>query len=326
MLGLSRRRIRPVEAPLRAEILSIERLEERARVLAASFTLTRDPRRGDRPFFHRVGDNARVLREAYRLLAGDVHSGAFLAPAAEWLLDNFHLIEAEIRRVRHDLPRAYYRSLPKLASRELAGVARTYAMALEVVRHTDGRLDRSLLVRFVGAYQSVAPLTIGELWAWPSMLKLALIENLRRLAEETLRSRHARLLANGYLDGLNGGDGTRPAPPLPDAPETAYMVQLLQRLREYGPAAAPVWSAVETRLGAQNLTAEDVIRTEHQRLATGQVSVANAITSLRVCSTLDWSQYFETVSRVEQVLQRDPAGVYGTMDFLSRDRYRQAVE
>ena len=268
------------------------------------------------------------MREAYRILAGDVHSGAFLAPAAEWLLDNFHLIEAEVRRVRHDLPREYYRSLPKLAAREMAGVARTYAMALEVVRHTDGRLDRPLLVRLVDAYQSVAPLTIGELWAWPSMLKLALIESLRRLAEETLRSRHARLLANGYLEGLGtGGENGNAAPAaLPDVLETAYVVQLLQRLREYGPVAAPVWSAVEARLAAQNLSAEDAIRAEHQRLATGQVSVANAVTSLRVCSTLDWSQYFEAVSRVEQVLQRDPAGVYGAMDFLSRDRYRQAVE
>jgi cyclic beta-1,2-glucan synthetase len=173
------------EPPLRAELLSIERLEERARALAAGFTLARDPRRRASPLFFRLEDNARVLREAYRVLAGDVHRGEFVPPAAEWLLDNFHLVEGEIRGVRHAVPRQYYLDLPKLAPREMAGIARVYAMAVEPVRHTDGLLERTQLIRFMTAYQSVAPLTIGELWAWPSMLKLALIENLRRLADET---------------------------------------------------------------------------------------------------------------------------------------------
>jgi cyclic beta-1,2-glucan synthetase len=305
--------------------LSIERLEERARVLAASFTLARDTLGRARPFYARLDDNARVLRDAYGILAGDVHRGEFLSPAAEWHLDNFHLIESEFRGVRHDLPREYYRSLPKLAPRELAGMARIYAMALELIRHTDGRLDRVQLVRFMAAYQTVAPLTIGELWAWPSMLKLALIENLRRLAEETLEAREARLEADRYLDQIAGATAGAMGS-LPATLQTAYIVRLLQRMREYGPLVAPVRAAVEERLTAQGMTAEDVIRAEHQAQATGQVSVGNAITSLRLCSAMDWAVYFESVSQVEQVLRRDPAAAYGQMDFQSRDRYRQAVE
>ncbi|MBP2647910.1 MAG: glycosyltransferase 36, partial [Gemmatimonadetes bacterium] len=311
------------ESPLRAELLSIERLEERARGLAASFTLARARDDTGHQFFGRVDENARVLRDAYRILADDVHRGEFLSPAAEWLLDNFHLIESEIRGVQHDLPRRYYRELPKLAPREMAGMARIYAMALELIRHTDGRLDRVQLVRFVSAYQTVAPLTIGELWAWPSMLKLALIENLRRLAEETLEGRASRLQADRYLDQIVGAGA---AGPLPQQLETAFVVRLLQRMREYGPLVSPVRAEVEARLTGQGMAAEDVIRTEHQSQAMGQVSVGNAITSLRFCSSLDWTLYFESVSLVEQVLQRDPAAVYGAMDFQSRDRYRQAVE
>src|SRR2546430_5844176 len=161
------------------------------------------------------------------------------------------------------------------------------------------------------------------------MVKLALIENLRRLADEALQGRDARLTADGYLAQIGGAEDAAPLPSLPSLPEvldTAYVVRLLQRMREYGPLVAPVRAAVEERLAAQGMTAEDSIRTEHQRQAAGQVSVANAITSLRLCSTLDWMRYFENVSLTEQVLQRDPAGVYGSMDFLSRDRYRQAVE
>jgi cyclic beta-1,2-glucan synthetase len=320
------RRRRKVEAPLRAELLSIERLEERAKALAASFTLARNPRRKARSFFSRLDDNARVLREAYRTCSDDVHRGAFVPPAAEWLLDNFHIIEGVIRDTRHDLPLQYYLQLPKLASREMAGIPRIYAMALELIRHTDGRLERQQLARFVTAYQTVAPLTIGELWAWPSMLKLALIESLRRLADETLRGRDARLNADDYLARIGDADEPLPLASLPEVLETAYVVRLLQRMREYGPLVSPVRAAVEERLAAQGMTAEDAIRTEYQAQAAAQVSFGNGITSLRLCATLDWTQYFESVSLIEQVLQRDPAGVYGRMDFQSRDRYRQAVE
>ncbi len=294
-------------------------------MLAASFTLARETHAPHRAFFRRLEENARIVRKAYRLLADDVRRGEFVPPAAEWLLDNYHLIESESRVIRHDLPPAYQRQLPRLAARQYAGAGRAYTMAIELVRHTDGRLDRSLLTRFMTAYQTVAPLTIGELWAWPIMLKVALLENLRRLAEETLAGREARMEANRFLDRMTGtGDG-RPEV-IPEVLETAWVAQVLQRLREYGPAAAGVRAAIESRLAARDLTVEEVIRAEHQVLAAGQVSVANAITSLRFCATLDWSQYIESVSLVEQVLQRDPAAVYGRMDFLSRDRYRQAVE
>jgi cyclic beta-1,2-glucan synthetase len=313
------------DKPLRDELLSIERLEERARALAARFTLDPNPRRTSRNVLPRFDDNARVLREAYLSMADDVHRGEFVTPAAEWLLDNFHLVASEVLDVRRNLPPGYYRELPKLALRELAGDARVYALAVELIRHSDSRLDRQQLVRFMNSYQAVAPLTIGELWAWPSMLKLALIENLRRLAEETLEAREAVRAADAYVARIDGaGEGTLPSFPRPF--HTAFIVQLLQRLREYGPRLSTVRAAVDTHLTAQQMTSEDAIRSEHQRQAAAQVSVANAITSLRLCSTLDWSQYFEAVSLIEQVLQRDPAGAYSGMDFLSRDRYRQAVE
>ena len=312
------------EKPFRDELLSVERLDERARSLAARFTV--DPsRRAARSVLPRFDDNVRVLREAYRTLAGDVHRGEFVTAAAEWVLDNYHLVAAEIRDVRQNLPRGYYRELPKLAAREQAGNARVYALAVELIRHSDSRLDRTQLVRWLDAFQTVAPLTIGELWAWPSMLKLALVENLRRLADETLAARAARRAADTYVEGIDVA-GKRVPPPLPSALHPAIVVQLLRRVREYGPRLAAVRNSLDAHLAAQRATAEEAIRGEHQREAAAQVSVANVVTSLRLCSTLDWTRYVEAVSLVERVLQRDPAGVHGRMDFLSRDRYRQAVE
>jgi cyclic beta-1,2-glucan synthetase len=330
VVGELLRRLRPRPAarhdrPFRDQLLSIERLEERALALGASFTVDPSPRRRGRNIFPRFDDNARALREAYRVLAHDVRTGQFVTTAAEWLLDNFHLVTAEIADIRRHLPRTYYRQLPTLASREHGGYARIYAMAVELVRHSDSRIDRHQLLVFLNSYQRVAPLTMGELWAWPSMLKLALIENLRRLADETLEARRARLAAGAHVSAIESGAQPVSAP-LPATLHIAYVVELLHRLREYGVRLSPIRAAVEDHLASRQTTAEDAIRGEHQRQAADQVSVANAVTSLRLCATLDWRQYVEAVSLVEQVLQRDPAGAYARMDFLSRDRQRRAVE
>ncbi|MGQ0548110.1 MAG: GH36-type glycosyl hydrolase domain-containing protein, partial [Armatimonadota bacterium] len=312
--------------PFRGELLSVEGLEALARDLAARFTLARSTRRGVRRFLSRLEENARVLRETYRTLAADVRRSVPVMPAAEWLLDNFHLIEGQIADTHRNLPPKYYLELPKLASPRLDGMARVYAMALELIRHSDGRLDVQRLTRFVSSYQTVAPLTIGELWAWPTMLKVALIENLRRLSEELLESRAARLEANAHFARLEAAPAEPASVELPVKLPPAFVVQFLERLREYGPRAGHLREALEERLASLGMSSEDAIRAEHQKQATCQVSFGNSVTSLRLCATLDWSRYFEQVSLVEQVLQRDPAGVYGKMDFASRDRYRQAVE
>ncbi len=267
--------------------------------------------------------SVRVLATGYHDLADDVHRGVAVPPAAEWLLDNFHLIESEARAVRRDLPVRYYRTLPKLAAGELAGRARIHALALDLIRHGDGRVDEERLTRFFHAFQVVAPLTIGELWALPSMLKLGLLENLRLLVAWILAGRRARQEADRALARLESGD---PAGRLPDPIPSAFVAQLRQRMREYGPSVSPLAAAVEQALAAGGTTPEDAVRFEHQRQATDQVSIANTVGSLRFCAALDWSRFVEQVSPVEEILRRDPAGVYPRMDFASRDRYRHAVE
>jgi cyclic beta-1,2-glucan synthetase len=307
--------------PSTEAILSVEKLEERARSLAASQAGVR--RRFVRPaHMRRLEADVERLRLAYRLIAEDVHEGRPIAPAAEWVLDNFHLIEAEARNVQRDLPRTYYRQLPRLASDER--LSRAEALAEDLLAHSDARLDADRLTRFLSAYQHIAPLTIGELWAWPSALKLALVAALRSTADGIVSARRARARAAAVLARLDAGDEP---PPLPGATlDAPFVVHLVQHLREYGARASSLRIQLDERLRAQGLTIEDLIRGETQRQAREQVSVANAVTSLRLTATLDWSALVERVSLVEQVLQRDPAGVYGRMDFLSRDRYRQAVE
>src|SRR5689334_23286807 len=152
------------EKSIRAELFGAERLEQHAESLAAAQTVTAKPTTG-RSLTARLRDNESVLLEAYRATADAVDTGRAIMPAAEWLLDNYHLVEEQIREIRDDLPPGYYRQLPKLATGPFAGYPRVFGLAWAFVAHTDSHLDPASLQRFVAAYQCVQPLTIGELWA-----------------------------------------------------------------------------------------------------------------------------------------------------------------
>ena len=159
------------EPPLRSDLYSIDQLERHAQLIAAAHQLSTE-RNADK-LLSRLAENERVLVDTYDLIAAAVARNRRIAPAAEWLLDNFYLIEEQIRSTRRLLPRSYCGELPRLASGSAANYPRTYGIALELIAHTDGRVDAAGLNGFITAYQSVVSLTLGELWALPLMLRLA---------------------------------------------------------------------------------------------------------------------------------------------------------
>ena len=320
-----------LEDPIRAELFGIERLEQHAESLAAAQRVMRQSGRGRR-LLARVDHNGRVLRESYRVIANAIREERAITPAAEWLVDNFHVVDEQLREIRDDLPPGYYRELPKLIDGPLAGYPRVYGIAWAFVAHTDSRLDPESLRRFVRAYQHVQPLTMGELWAVAITLRVVLVENLRRLAESIVRGRAARQEADGLADELLGvgadgavvptamGLGRFESDPL----VTAFAVQLVQRLREQDRAVTPALLWLDQRLEAQGTTSDDIVRVEHQRQAAMNVTVRNVVMSMSLMSALDWTEFFESVSLVDEVLQAGPN--YAAMDFATRDGYRHAVE
>jgi cyclic beta-1,2-glucan glucanotransferase len=305
------------------ELLGIELLEEHARRLAALLSLARRHRGSGRVHLRRLNEDARALREVYTALADDARRED-VSPAAEWLLDNFHMISAAARDIHHDLPVSFFRRLPQIATDEFAGLPRVYALALELIRCSTGNLDAQRLHRFITAFQSITPLTIGELWAWPSALKLGLVEHLRVRADILAETREYQRAADRLASALETGSVVTARFPQEIPP--AFVTRLLQRSREYGATATALRRELEAALAARGLTVEDAIRAEGRHQAAEQATMASLIGSLRLISSFDWSEFFESVSLVEQVLQRDPAGVYSRMDFRSRDRYRHAVE
>src|SRR5918998_859855 len=322
------------EEPIRDELYSVERLEQYAAALAAEHRVYAGRRRGRRllPGLER---NGRLLVAAYRALAEAVRGEHTISPAAEWLVDNFHIVEEQLREIREDLPEAYYYELPKLSAGELADYPRIYAVALALIAHTDSRLDAETLRRFVRAYQQATTLTIGELWAVAITLRLALVENLCRLATRIVAAREARDEADALADQLLEAVGRQPESLTPllagrlgkrEDLDRAFVVQLTQRLRDQDPALMPVFDSLERRMREGGLSTEQAVHLEHQRQGAAQGTVGNIITSMRLLSTLDWRDFFESVSLVDPLLGEDPAGVYARMNFQTRDRYRHAVE
>ncbi len=321
-------RIRPtLGAPF-----SHDQLEAHAVALAAAHRVALDPSRG-KPLLPRLDKSADRLEQSYRFLSSIARTDPQPVGSEDWLRDNYHVVQDQIREIRQDLPRKYYIELPKLADGAFAGYPRVYLIARELVTHTAGRLDLDTIIDFVTAYQTVAPLSIGEIWAIPIMLRLALVEELRRLADGILAARLSREHARRWETMSAGDDPGEKIETLLQAERqanrrlsAAFVVELLQWLRDQPSSAGPVWMALQNALEGQGDTADELLRSEHQREAADQLATGNIITSMRLLSSSDWPVFFDRVSLVEKVLREDPAAAYAEMDFATRDRYRHSIE
>ena len=316
-------------APVREELFGIERLEQHARSLAAAQQVSANPPRV--PSLHsRLRGNATELLLAYRAGAAEVAAGRRVVPAAEWLLDNYHVVEAQVREIRTDLPPGYYRQLPKLADGPLAGYPRVFGLAWAFVAHTDSHFDPAVLRRFIAAYQEVQPLDISELWAVAITLRIVLVENLRRLADQITAGRAARADAQRLADrllapgeayaALDRDIATRASGPVSEL----FAAQLAKRLRDQDPRTTPALQWLDDRLRSQDTDADQAILHAQQRQGASNVSVRNVITSMRLMSDIDWADLFESTSLVDARLRA--ASAFAEMDFPTRNRYRTAIE
>ncbi len=321
------------QALLRSELFSADQMEQHGKVLAQTHRLGASGLR-DR-LLKRLDENQVFLVGTCGILTQAVKAKLPIAPAGEWLLDNFYLIEDQIRTARNHLPRGYSRQLPRLGQGPSRDLPRVYDLALEAISHGDGRVDAETLGRFIAAYQTVTPLKLGELWAIPIMLRLALIENLRRVSA---RITTARLYVNLAQDWANQmtetaesdpkslivviADMARSNPPM----VSSFVAELARRLQGHGPTLAMPLTWVEQRLAESSQTIEQLVLSENQQQAADQVSIANTIGSMRFLGATDWRIFVETMSVVERALLRDCDGVYGRMDFATRDGYRHVID
>jgi cyclic beta-1,2-glucan synthetase len=316
--------------PVAAEIFSVERLEHHAEDLARTQEVSRTQTAGI-SLRGRLRSNASGLGAAFHALLAGIRRGRPITPAAEWLVDNYYIVDEHIRAVRRDLPAGFYKQLPKLSNGPLRGYPRVYGLAWAIVAHSDNRFELDTLVRFCRAYQRIQPLTIGELWAIAITLRVVLIENLSRLAGGIVSRMLLRERADTLADKWLLDDDKQAAPNaaamrlveeqgLPNA----FGAQLFQRLRDHDPASTPALAWLYRAFAARNTTADDIVHSEHQRQGAVNLSVRNIITSLRLISSVDWAKFFESISLVDALLRERSS--FAAFDFATRDLYRHAIE
>jgi cyclic beta-1,2-glucan synthetase len=277
----------------------------------------------------RIRENGEKIQAVYRSTNEAQARGDTITPAAQWLLDNNYMVEEAVYQIKRDLPKRYYRQLPTIALPGGVTAPRVLVLAWLYVAHTDSAVSADGFAAIVEGYQSVEPLKIGEIWALPPMLRFVLVENLRRLALRVERARDMRRMANALADRL-----------LVEAPEeehrdmlagygrhardTTFATQLLYRLRDGSRSAGKALTWLEGELENSGSDAEEIILGEHQTLSAGNVTTGNIVRGLRVSNDVDWTEWFERVSRVDKLFRERTD--FAQLDFQSRDQYRTAVE
>ncbi|MHB1157633.1 MAG: GH36-type glycosyl hydrolase domain-containing protein [Phycisphaerales bacterium] len=321
------------DSPHAGELFGTDQLARHAQHVAESHTVGEAA--GPELLLPKLRDDDRVIRETCKLLSDALARNLRLVPAAEWLLDNAYLIEEQIVLARQHLPRDYSLELPHLLQGPRAGIPRVYDIAVELISHTDGRFDENDLSHFLAAYQQVTVLRLGELWAVPIMVRLALVNSIRHVAHRLARNRRQRDLAcrwaRRFID-LARNDPKKLIVALADLvtanlPLTRpFVSELTIRLQGQHPSLGLVIQWLEHELADQGRGIEQVLHSESQAAASDQASIANSITGLRSVSSVDWAKFVETHSAVHAALRDDPAAVYAQMDFHTRDAYRHVIE
>lgn len=314
-------------AIIRAELFSEDQMSRHALSLASSQVVVRRARPVT-TLLTRVELNRVSLVHSYDATVADIGAELPITPAAEWLVDNFHVVEEQIRLIRKDLPWGYFRLLPKLGPGFLEGHPRIFGVVWAYVAHTDSNLDADQLGRFVSVYESRQALSLGELWAVPIHLRIVLIENLRRVSELVVAASRDRQRADLVADRLLGmaGEAVPLAVALPHQDTVGvsrpFVVQLIRRLTEHRVEDASVW--VERVVRERGWDVAELVQGEHRRQAAATVTMRNIFRSLRLLTDVNWEDWLESVSLIEEELRTSSA--YPASDFGTRNLCRSAIE
>ncbi len=321
--------------PILSELFNLEQLARYAKALASKHEIGTGL--GQDQLLPKLAENERILIHCYEQLNAAVCGGRGVSPAGEWLLDNFHAIEEQIRTARRHLPIGYSRELPHLVGSGLytSGIPRIYDIALAIIAHSDGRVDSENTTAFVDAYQMVTPLTLGEFWALPIMLRLALIGNLRRVAARVVVGLSDRNRAIHWQEQLfqtvendpknlivTVADMARTNPPM----SNSFVAELARTMHGHSPSFDIAITWLENQLSVTGRTTLHCVQLEVQQQAANQLSVSDSIGGLRFLGAMDWREFVESLGFVDKHLTRDPANIYSLMDFATRDQYRHVIE
>lgn len=283
----------------------------------------------------RMNENFKVILSVYKDLNEDVQKKHMVPLVAEWLLDNFYIIEEQVKEIRRDLDKRTYFRLPVLRSGLLKGEPRIFAIALELVAHTDGQIEEKTLLHYLQAYQSEDVLLDREIWAVPLVIRIALIENVRNICDHIISTKSQWDRADKIFDKWLENDGEdgeqflrlfRSSLKKTYEDNSSFVEHLVDELRKSGRSYVEVLRTMDETLIKMGTTSEEISQKEHCSQSSDTFTMGNCITSLRYFSSMDWTDLFDSASFVNQILKQDPDGTYSRMDLATRNYYRSKIE
>lgn len=306
-----------IETSGKQELFSSEQMKLHGRVLAQSHRILEKSE--NERLLSRLDENEIIILKSRKILVESIREKKFISPAAEWLLDNFYLIEEQFLNARKHLPKGYSTSLPHLASGYSSGKPRVYDIALDIISHSDGRIDISSLTQFIESYQSHTILSLGELWAIPIMLRLAVLENLRRLSIVVALEMIDQNLADYWAFRLWETAKQEPENLVLILSELAkskplftksFVAQFIKMVKGKGKILVLALNWIEQQLFRDSFDSDHLVQKNNQSQASDQVAVSNSISTLRLLGSTDWNLFVEGLSVVERIMKNDPSGIY----------------
>ena len=317
-------------------LIDEEQLGKHLQKIASNYNIVNKSDKSTYPIPHML-ENFKVIQKVYNILNEHVKLGISIHPAGEWLLDNLYIIEQTVKQIEKELTLKKYTNFVGIANGQYKGFARVYVLAGEIVAYTDNKIEREQIERCLEEYQTKKTLSMEEIWNIGIFLQLAIIENIREIAEKIYNVQMQKYRAENIVERLvenkeksdlkfkNSTINKAAKNSFSEIkyPFVEYMSYILKR---YGKKGYCYLKALEETVEMAGTTVSDVIKKEHFDIALRKVSIGNSITSIKKIQRINFLEIFEKINGVESILRLDPANVYDKMDSNTKDYYRNTIK
>jgi cyclic beta-1,2-glucan synthetase len=319
---------------LKYTIFSQNQLDQYAELLGKKYKI--DIKQKSSPLRAELFRNKKSLKKAYFYFAESDDKNEPIASGSEWLVDNFPLLEQQIKTSEDFLLEKLDEKLPKLTEGPFKGFPRIYWIAEELIEHTDAVVSEQNLVSFIENFQKNQPLMMRELWGFSKMLTLVIVKKLTQLSAFNVEARKQQLTADKLIHEIFSQSSKNPSDLVMDISlkmqknphlwRTGTAVFLLKKLKEQGTKGALCYQWIDQKILEMGCRSSEIIENFLHMHSINQISISNCFACFRNLSIHNWKDFVEGVSFVHHILKKDPADIYKISDFRTRNRCRYQIE
>ena len=317
-------------------VLEEYQLEKYLEQLASDQILKENSDKNTYPIY-RMKENFEIISEVYHLLNEHIKLQIPIHPAGEWILDNYYIIEETVKWIEKELTLKKYTDFLGVANGAHRGFARVYVLATEIVAYTDSKISAKNIKDLLKAYQQKKTLSMDEIWNMGMFLQIAIIENIRGICERIYSAQVQkykveniieRLVENKAKEELQFKNISAYRSKVNEYGEMKYpfIEYMSYKLKRFGKKAYPFLNILEEQVDKMGTDISDVIKKEHFDIAVKKVSIGNCITSIKVLQRINFIDIFEQINEVDDILKKDPIGIYEKMDYKTKIEYRNTIK